>query len=103
MASLFFNGRGDRHSGKRSKLVGGRGVRLGLDRAVLLDYAMAERRKFGAAAGWATVFRFDDPLTEHAVERVDQQPARRYDMAIIRPAAEMEPWSRTASSSLIFP
>jgi len=29
--------------------------------------------------------------------------ARRYDMSIERPAAEMDPWSRTASSSRILP
>jgi len=51
-----------------------RGVRLGLDRAILVDQSRSEGRQRGAAAMASTRLRRDDRLTEAAVHVVDQEP-----------------------------
>src|ERR1700732_2950147 len=56
------------------KLAGTGRVRLGLDGAIVVHQAVAERRELGAAAGGTAMLGLDHRLAEQAVECVDQQP-----------------------------
>jgi hypothetical protein len=61
----------DHGGGERGKLGGDGEMRLALDRAIMLDDAMAERRQFSPAAMRASVLRRDDWLLEKPVQLVD--------------------------------
>jgi len=54
------------------KLTCGSRVRIGLDRPIPLNNAMAKRRELGTAAGRTSVLCRDNGLRKKLVERFDQ-------------------------------
>jgi hypothetical protein len=78
-------------------------MRLVLDRTVLLDHVMAEGRQLGAPPAEPPCFVSTTGVSKSLLSASTSSHARRYDIPIERPAAEIDPWSRTASSNRILP